>query len=228
VIRSDVDLAPDGITWVDEEYDERLGAALRPLGQDRGGFPIGLEMRDGIVDVLSSAFYLNKITLPSTTHEMTAYEVAERMKQYRRENLPLFAPIESEYNGRLCETAFEIAMGAGLLGSPHDIPESLRDRDVEFKFESPLTASEEEKKAARFGQVAQLLSQAADYDQSVAQNVDFDSALRDSITGLGAPAKWLNSIESVMQVREVNQAKESIEMANSVAEAAMNMGALNE
>ena len=116
------------VSPVDQEYDERLGAALRPLGQDRGGFPIGLEMRDGIIDVLSSAFYLNKISLPATTHEMTAYEVAERMKQYRRENLPLFAPIEAEYNGRLCETAFEIAMSAGMLGSPYDIPESLREK----------------------------------------------------------------------------------------------------
>ena len=226
VIRSDVDLAPDGITWVDQEYDERLGASLRPLNQDRGGFPIGLEMRDGIADVLSSAFYLNKITLPATTHEMTAYEVAERMKQYRRENLPLFAPIEAEYNGRLCETAFEIAMNAGMLGSPYDIPESLRDRDVQFKFESPLTASEEEEKATRFGQVAQLLAQAAEYDQTVVQNVDFDSALRDAITGLGAPAKWLNSIEQVMQTRELAQIQQATEqatqMTNSVAEASMN------
>ena len=231
VIRSDVDLAPDGITWVDQEYDERLGAALRPLSQDRGGFPIGMEMRDGIVDVLSSAFYLNKITLPTTTHEMTAYEVAERMKQYRRENLPLFAPIEAEYNGRLCETAFEIAMSAGLLGSPHDIPESLQDRDVEFKFESPLTASEEEEKATRFGQVSQLLSQAVEYDQAVAQNVDFDAALRDSITGLGAPSKWLKSIESVLQVREAaemaNNVAKAAEMANNVAEASMNVGAMD-
>jgi hypothetical protein len=225
VIRGDVDLSPDGITWVDHEYDEKLGASLRTLQQDRGGFPIGMEMRAGIVDVLSSAFYLNKITLPSTTHEMTAYEVSERMKQYRRENLPLFAPIEAEYNGRLCETAFEVAMTAGLLGSPYDIPESIQDKDVRFQFVSPLSASQEEEKATRFSQVAALLGQAAEYDEQVVQNVDFDAALRDAVIGTGAPAKWLRSIEDVIGTRESAEMEQEmakgLEMANLTAEAAM-------
>ena len=191
VVRGDVNLRPDGITWVDDEYDERLGAALRPIAQDRGGFPIGLEMRAGIVDVMNSAFYLNKLNLPEVTREMTAYEVSERMKQYRRENLPLFAPIEAEYNGALCEVSFQVAMQAGLLGSPYDIPESLKGADAEFKFESPLSAFEEEQKATRFGQVSQLLAQAAEYDPGVTAVVDFDTAIRDAITGVGAPASWL-------------------------------------
>ena len=229
VIRGDVDLSPDGITWVDQEYDEKLGASLRTLNQDRGGFPIGMEMRAGIVDVLSSAFYLNKITLPATTHEMTAYEVAERMKQYRRENLPLFAPIEAEYNGRLCETAFDVAMNAGLLGSPYDIPESLKDQDVRFRFVSPLTASEEEKKSTQFSQVAQLLSQAAEYDEQVIQNVDFDSAIRDAIEGVGAPSAWLRSIEEVIGSRQQSDTNDAIsqalEVANQVSETAVNVEA---
>lgn len=224
VVRGDVDLTPDGITWVDKEYDEKLGASLRTLQQDRGGFPIGADMRQGIVEVLSSAFYLNKITLPPTTHEMTAYEVAERMKQYRRENLPLFAPIEAEYNGSLCETAFELAMSMGMLGSEYDIPESLVDQDVEFEFTSPLTASQEEEKATRFSQMSRLLSEAAEYDQGVVQNVDFDEAIRDAISGIGAPTKWLNSVESVMEGREADaqaqQAAQAIEMVDSAAQAA--------
>lgn len=226
VIRGDVDLAPDGITWVDKEYDEKLGAALRPLSQDRGGFPIGMEMRDGIVNVLASAFYINKITLPDTSREMTAYEVSVRMKQYRRENLPLFAPIESEYNGQLCERAFDVAMKAGFLGSPYDIPESLQDSDVEFKFESPLTTGEEEEKASQFGQMSQLLASAAEHDPQVAANIDFDTALRDAIKGIGAPTKWFKSIEQVTQSRQADQAKtqmaEGAEMVNAVAEASMN------
>lgn len=203
VVQSSVDLSADGITWVDKEYDEKLGGALRPLNQDRGGFPIGLEMRDSIIDVLSSAFYINKLTLPEVTRDMTAYEVQERMKQYRRENLPLFAPIESEYNGQLCEMAFDLSMEMGLMGSPRDIPESLQEQDVMFKFESPLTESEEEKKANRFNQVSQMLAGAVQLDQGVAQNLNFDEAFRDAVTGVGAPQKWLNSVEEVLQVRQM-------------------------
>lgn len=203
VIRGDVDLAPDGITWVDDEYDEKMGAALRTLPQDRGGFPIGLEMRDNIVEILSSAFFLDKMNLPEVTREMTAYEVSERMKQFRRQNLPLFSPIESEYNGQLCELAFDVAMSAGLMGSPYDIPDSLRDRDVVFKFVSPLSRAEEEEKANRWEQTSKMLGEAVQIDPNVRMNVDVDVAFRDAVMGIGAPAHWLHPMETVLQGRQM-------------------------
>lgn len=211
VIRGDVDLSPDGITWVDDEYDERLGASLRTIPQDRGGFPVGLEMRDGIYGILKDAFYLNTMSLPDINREMTAYEVSERMKQFRRENLPLFSPIEAEYNGAICELSFEVAMNAGFLGSVYDIPESLQAADIEFKFQSPLSQAEEEEKATRFGQTAAILGQAAEFDPGVVANVDFDSAVRDAVIGVGAPAKWLNSPEQVQQGRTQAMMKDMAE-----------------
>ncbi len=205
VIRGDANLFSDGITTIADDYDQRGGPAIEPLKMNNGGFPYGLEMKDGIVDVLASAFYLDKISLPETTHEMTAYEVQERMKQYRRENLPLFTPVEHEYNGQLCETAFNILMDMGLLGSHQDIPESLRDKEVIFHFQSPLSQSDEEKKATTFSQVSQMLAEAAQFDDTVSMNVDFDQALRDSINGIGAPTSWLNQIEQVQQKRQQHQ-----------------------
>lgn len=202
VIRGDANLYPDGITFVSEDYDEKMGSSLRPLDQNMSGIPLGMDMRDGIVDVLQQAFYVNRIDLPDRGGEMTAYEFSERMKMYRRQNLPLFAPIEHEYNGQLCELAFDIAMDAGLIGSPYDIPESLNNQEAVFKFESPLSESEEEKKAQVFSHVAQLLGEAAQFDESVTLNVNFDEALRDAVTGAGAPAKWLEEVEAVKERKE--------------------------
>jgi len=188
-----------------EDYDERLGASLRPLVQDSKGFPLGMEMRDGIVEVLQSAFYVNKINMPDLGREMTAYEVSERMKQFRRENLPLFAPIEHEYSGRMCELAFETALKNGFLGSPQDIPESLLGQAIRFKFESPLSEADEEKKVTQFQQVAALLEQAAAADPAVANHVDFAVSLRDAIQGSGAPEKWLRSLADVKTMTEQQQ-----------------------
>jgi hypothetical protein len=200
VVRSDVDLSADGITWVDEKYDERLGAALRPLSQDRGGFPIGAAERERVVETITSAFYLNKLNLPDPTgRDMTAYEVSERMKQYRRENLPLFAPIEAEDNGQTCELAFEIAMRNNFLGSPYDIPPMIRGADVEFKFESPLSSSEEEEKAQRFAQVRDMLAGAVQLDPTVGADIDLSTAIRDAVMGVGAPTNWLTDPEEAMQ-----------------------------
>jgi hypothetical protein len=33
-VRSDINIFPGGVTWVDIEYDEKLGEALRPLSTD--------------------------------------------------------------------------------------------------------------------------------------------------------------------------------------------------
>jgi hypothetical protein len=209
VIRGDANLYADGITYVSEDYDERLGASMRPLIQDAKGFPLGMEMAAGIVDVLQSAFYVNKIDLPDKGGEMTAYEFSERMKLYRRQNLPLFSPLEHEYNGQICELSFSICMEFNMIGSPQDIPEPLRGQEVIFKFESPLTESEEEKKVQLFSQVSEMLGRAAEYDQGVAFNVDFDVALRDSIGGIGAPSTWLREVE------EVGKKKEQMEAAQA-------------
>lgn len=203
VIRGDANLYPDGITFVSEDYDERLGASLRPLVQDSKGFPFGFQMQEGIIEVLKSAFYVNKINMPDVGREMTAYEVSERMKQFRRENLPLFSPIEHEYSGRMCEMAFEIALQNGFLGSPMDIPESLQGRDVVFKFQSPLSQSEEEKKVQQFNVVADLLARAAEGDPKAINHVDIGEALRDAVDGSGAPQKWLRDINQVRRLDEM-------------------------
>jgi hypothetical protein len=208
VITGGIDLSPHGITWADKEYDERLGAALRPVPQDRGGYPIGADQRENVVEVLRSAFYANKLSLPDITHEMTAYEVQERMKQFRRENLPLFAPIEAEYSGALCELSFDIALDNGFLGSLHSIPQSLSQSSVEFKFSSPLSDFQEEQKAQKFQMVSKLLAEASQVDQAVAINFNVDHAFRDAVEGLGTPQEWLHSEEHVAEGRQMAAVRE--------------------
>ena len=208
VTRSDIDLGPDGVTYVDEAYDERMGAALRTIAQDRGGYPIGKTERDRITDTLNSAFYLNKLNLPDVTHEMTAYEVSERMKQFRRENLPLFAPIEAEDNGQTCELAFEVAMENNMLGSHYDIPQSLRGGDVEFKFESPLSASENEEIAERYARTREMLAGAVELDPMVGHDVDLAEAIRDAVVGIGAPTTWLVSPDEALESKQMAKAQE--------------------
>ena len=206
VVNGNVDLSPGGVTWVDNEYDERKGASLRNMSQDRGGFPIGASERGRVYEVLERAFYLNKINLPMLDREMTAYEVQERMKQYRRENLPLFSPLESDYNGQLCDATFNLAMQMGLMGSVQEIPQSLQGQDVTFQYESPLTESQNEEKANRFSQTSALLREAAEMDAGVIDNVDFDVAVRDAIIGMNTPETWLVPPEVVQQRRQMDAA----------------------
>jgi len=106
VVRSDLALYAGGVTWVDEEYDERLGAALRPLEQDFRGFNYGLQMNADTRAMLHAAFFLDALTLPQKTAEMTAYEVSQHVQEYIRNALPLFEPMEQQYNAGLCDETF--------------------------------------------------------------------------------------------------------------------------
>ena len=180
-VRSDVDFGPDGITWIDKEYDERSGEALRPMRQDRGGWPVGKEMAAGVEEILFRAFYQNRINLPDVTREMTAYEVQERMKQFRRENLPLFQPIEQEYSSQLCESSLKLALNMGLMGRMDEIPRSIRGADIDWKFESPLSQAEEDLKVHQYQQAVDMLVAGGQIDPSMVNEVDMRQALRDAI-----------------------------------------------
>ena len=220
-LRSDVSIYAGGITWVDSEYDERLGEVLRPLTQDKNGIPLGMEMQQDTRQMIAEAFYLNKLTLPMNSGDMTATEVSQRVQEYIRQALPIFQPMEYEYNGGLCELTFDILMRAGAFGSEDDIPDSLRGADVQFKFQSPLQEAVDREKGARFAEASQMLATAAQMDPAATVQVDTNIALRDALEGIGVPAKWMRTEEAAEQLaKQMQQAQQAEKMAQDIAETA--------
>lgn len=223
-IRSDVSIYAGGITWVDNEYDEKLGSALRPVTQDLHGLPFGDAMISDSRSMIAQAFYLNKLTLPERAPEMTAYEVGHRVQEYIRGALPIFEPMESERNGSVCELDFDILMRAGAFGSPYDIPPSLQGMDVEFKYESPLHDVIEQQKGQKFLEARELLASAAEFDPTSLHIMDTPTALRDAMSSVGIPAEWVHSkrdVEiSVKQAQEDQQTQQMIETMQQGADVA--------
>ena len=216
-IRSDVAIYAGGITWADAEYDERLGEVLRPVFQDKGGFPVGMDMQRDAREMLSQAFYLNKLNLPAQTAQpMTAYEMSQRIQEYIRSALPLFEPMETEYNAALCEDTFECLMRAGAFGSPQDIPDSIQGAQIRFRFESPLHQAIERKKGQQFIESKQLIDQAVSLDPVSAQLIDTQTALRDALNGIGTPAKWLRTEDDMKAITDQHAAQQQAQtvMAN--------------
>jgi hypothetical protein len=197
-IRGDVAVYAGGITWVDSEYDEKLGEVLRPLTQDRNGVPLGIEMQRDVQAMIQEAFYLNKLSMPQTGEEMTAYEVGQRVQEYIRQAMPIFEPMEDEYNGELCEMTFETIMRVGGFGPMDDLPRELSDEEVSFSFESPLHDATERAKGQRLLEAKSMLADAMALDQSAAYILDAKEALRDVLNAIGVPAKWVRD-ESVVE-----------------------------
>lgn len=207
-IRGDINVFPGGFTAVDAEYDERLGEVLRPLTQDKSGLPFGMEMLDRTSEMLREAFYLNTLSMPQHGGpEMTAFEVGQRVQEYIRNALPLFEPMESDYNAELCDMTFETLLREGAFGPPDSIPEELQGEDIQFAFESPLAEMVERQKGQKFLEAQAMISAVAEIDPSQVQIMDFGETLRDVLGAIGAPTKWLRSKEEQVQAAEAEQAK---------------------
>ena len=99
-------------------------------------------------------------------------------------------------------------MQNNMLGSPYDVPPSLRGANVEFKFESPLTSSENEQIANRYAQTRDMLAGAIELDPSIGYDIDLSSAIRDAVTGIGAPQRWLTSLEDAAEAKQAAEAQQ--------------------
>lgn len=220
MVRSDVNTYAGGITWVDADYDERLGEVLRPITQNQHGFPIGAQAQKELQLALRSAFFLDKVNLPMPTDskEMTAFEVGQRLQEYIRGAMPLFGPMETEYNGGVCDMTFDLLLRGGAFGAALDMPPSLRGADIQFKFISPLTDAIDAQKSQKLMQVNQLLSQVASYDATLPKMVDAATMFRDAVNGIGAPNRWLMSEKAYAGIKV--QADQAAAIAATIA----NMG----
>lgn len=216
VVRSDVMTFAGGLTWVDQAYDERLGASLRPIPQDYSGIPLGMELRDEIRQTIMEAFYLNKMSLPPPQGDMTATEISQRVEEYVRNALPLFEPMEEDYNAQVCDRTFELIFENGGFGSFMDMPENLRGQDIKFSFESPIHEAAERKKGHTFLEAKAMLAQAAEMDDGVMAMVDVRQALRDTLDGIRVPAKWMRDEAEVQKMQD--QAQERRETAEMLAQ----------
>lgn len=228
VIRSDIQTVAGGVTWVDAEYDERLGDVLRPLYEPRAseGLRIAAEMRADIRDMIAKAFFLDSLSLPPAgVKEMTAFEVGQRLSEWIRRAMPIFEPMEFEYNGEVCEQTFDLLMRNGAFGRYEDMPQSLKGADVHFKFESPLHESADRKKGQKFLEAKVALQQAAEIEPGAMYVMNAVDTLRDVLAGIGVPAEWTRSEREMgdlerqrQQANQEQRAEQSLEVGAEAAE----------
>lgn len=228
IIRDDANFFSGGITWVDLESDERIQDAIQILTNDKSGIPLGMEMRNDAKAMIAQAFFLDKLNLPPAGKDMTAYEVSQRIQEFIRATLPLFEPMEAEYNGELCDDTFELLRRNGAFGSTDDWPQSLSGQDLKFTFDSPLHEADGKKKGQIFQESSALLANAAALDPSVVHILDIKTAVRDTLGGIGTPAKWLFSEEQVaeydFEAKQQQQAAQTIALMQQGGDAAKAIG----
>lgn len=223
-IQGPVDITAGAITWIDAEYDERLGAAVRPLelGKNAG---IGQALMDRRVAEMASTFYLDKFSLPDT-RDRTATEVRLLYQEFIRSTLPIFEPMESEVVGAELELTVSMLMRMGAYGE--DFPDSLQGQDVKFEFQNPLREARDRQVLEQFQESLGVIGAAAQLDPGVAMNVNAQKMFRDAFS-VAAPAEWILTEEEVAQAQaaaaEQEAAQQQLAELAQGAEVAQQVGA---
>ena len=228
-IAGGVNLYAGGHTWVDAEYGEQAENAVRYLQIDPRGLSFGKDREALILNTIEKALYLDRIGIPYPDKNMTATEYRGHVEEYVRRALPLFEPMEVEYNGGLCEETFDLLLGMGGFGSPADWPETVQGADLKWSFESPLQQATERGKSQAFVETSNLLKAAMELDPGAINEINLPKAFRDAVPGTGAPSDWMRSREEADQGRAAQAQQEAVQaQAQAAAQAAGLAGAAGE
>ncbi len=216
-VRSDMQIFPGGTTWVESAYDERLGKAVQPVPLDLRGLPFGLEQQADVREQLAAAFFLNKISMPLRDKEMTAYEASRIWMQYIRDAIPLFEPMETDYNGSMQEDTFSELMRVGTFGPTEEVPKELLEQEITFRFESPLHDAIERVEAETFVESTELIAAAIELDENAGAVMDVVKTLRGALKGIGQKEENLRSEDDFEAIAK--DRREAREMAETLATA---------
>lgn len=212
-----LDLTGRAATWVDQDYDERMGDPLRTLDMGgAGAYPIGSDMHDRMVNQLGEDMYKNKLTLPEP--RATATEWLDAMEAYRLGVEPILQPVVDNDSAKTCDLTFEILMQNNMFGSPEDIPQSLQGKDVEFEFMSPLTETEDQKAITKYARSLELIANTMGIYPEVKDNFEPNTALRDTFKAQGNPAHWIVPEDVVEKKLAEGQQKQELMEGAAMAE----------
>ncbi|MFN7089976.1 MAG: portal protein, partial [Allorhizobium sp.] len=234
-VLSAIDMTSNGVTYIDSEYDERLGAALRAvdLGKNVG---LGVDLVTDLRAKLSDAFYLNKLQpLATAQRAKTAYETAQLVGEYIRNALPLFGPIEDEWTGATLDLITEKVMRAGGYGQtdrsgiPVDMPDALLGQNITYEFNNALKEARDRQIINGFQESSQIIQIGFQADPSLASDVDMRTMFRDAFGAVpGGRADWLVDAKQAEASRQQMQQKlaeqQQVQQLGQGAEVAGKMG----
>ena len=224
VVIGEPNIQAGGISWIDIEHDDNLKNALDAIKLDPN-MTVGFEMRKDLREMLSKAFYIDKLALPEPESRTTAYEIGRRLEEHVRNLLPLFEPMQIEYNTRILDKAYSTLANMraftvdGSRGAP-PLPPELSGADVTWSFESPIQRAQDQILVEYFKgslELAGLGLQAG----AKANPLDVDRALRDAIRGIGTPATWRKTPQEMEQeAQQLAQMKQLQMLTGAIGQAA--------
>ena len=206
-IMGELNYVPRGISMIDRDYDQKTGSPIQPIVTDRSALPYGFEFHDRIYSQLRSAFYLDTIQLPPPTPGMTLGEFQLSLPHYIRGASPFFENAEDGYTAPLMELVFKTIDGVGGF---ENAPPELREMDIQFTFDSPITQAKEEAEAQKTVNGMKVMADLAQFYPRTARLIKEEEAGRGILSGMGTDPDYIKTEQESQQEAKAEQRQQQM------------------
>ena len=184
---------------------------------------IGLEMMDQRRRTINDSFLVNLFQILVETPEMTATEVLERAREKGALLSPAVGRQQTELLGPMIDRELQILMSTGTL--PEMPPELIEAQgEYEIEYDSPLTRAQKAEEGVGFLRTLEAAGSMAQFDPTVLEVFDAETALRGLASINGVPQSWMRQSEELAAMRqqreEMQQMQQMAQMGPGVESAA--------
>jgi len=167
-----------------------------------GDVPITREIMKDSEDAVWQSFFRDLITLPTDGPQMTATEVIRRHEDKIKILGPTFGRLELELSLKLAQRAIGI-MFRQRQELVQEMPEVLREREVDFKFTSPIQRIQEDIDAERAGLITERMGLIGELNPDALDNANWDEIAKATLKV--GPQSFMRSEDEVIEIREARQ-----------------------
>jgi hypothetical protein len=229
----EVNTASGAITWVDSSYDGKIKEAMYPIETEHN-MQVGFAMRQDLRELLTKGMFMDRLRLPDSGKVETATEIRARLQEHVRNLLPLFEPVQIEYNTKILDKTLNLARTMKLL-DPNMISDDLDGAEVTFRFQSPIESSSDRELVAMYQEALQIEAAAVQVGVSTPRT-NFSTARDEALRGAGIPADWrftdeeLDSVQKMAAIKQqiagaMQEASQGAAVAGQVADTSTKVGA---
>lgn len=144
---------------------------------------------------------------PQGSSPLTATEIQARVQVYRNQLGAIFSRMQAEYLQTLLERVWGLAMRSGVLPpAPEELIQASR---ISFNFINPMAASQKLEWVTAIQNLMLNVSQIAQIDQTVMDNLNLDAMVQVMADALSVPVEAIRTSEEIAELRQTKQEQQA-------------------
>lgn len=217
----EINLQAGAITWADIASDQKLSEAAQPFNLN-ADMRTGFAMRADLREIVAKAFYINKLQLPETGPDMTATQVRALIEEHIRNLLPVYEPMEHEYNVKILDKAYNRLLAMQKF-DPARLSDDLSGADISWSFKNPLQEASSRILTQQYRETVEIVKSGMEMGMK-SSPVNMDKAQKDGIRGIGVPSTWIKTDEELTAEAQAMAQEEMVQKAAQQAATAADVG----